>query len=161
MYSAPELLRASENLLSRRRRETLEVLDELAALICNHRRYEFVGIYLAAGKRTVSQAESGIAKGPRVNAAPEGELAVPVRIAGRTLGLLVVQSEPGRRVSRQDAVVLKQICARLAVYLATEGKALRRKLRQPDEVTAEAPRKVQPASERPVAGRRAAAGPRA
>ena len=89
------------------------------------------------------------------------EIVVPIKIAGRVLGVIDVESNRENAFSAQDRVLLKQVAACLARFLASRGKVLVRHARDAESPAAAAAspevRGYQPASEK-AAGLRAAAG---
>jgi hypothetical protein len=86
---------------------------------------------------------------------------VPIKIASHTIGSLRVQLAPGHVFSPEERVLLHEVAEILALYLSSKGKYLVRKAREALRESAAAPsetRGYQPASDRGVETRRAAAG---
>ena len=156
--SAPELLREVDSVLAAKHQSAASALDELAELLSVQRRYEWIGIYLAAGP--VSQPNASVLSEDG-NAASRH--VAPIRLAARTLGAIEVRSSRANAFSYRDRVLLKQIAAKLARYLVTSGKPLLRKLRSAADSTNEMESSQRkPASKAPASSLRAAAGnPRA
>lgn len=150
--TAPELLRQVDSVLAAKHTSATAALDELAELLSAQRRYEWIGIYLAAGP--VSEpapstlSEDGNAASRHV---------APIRLAARTLGAIEVRSPRPNAFAYKDRVLLKQIAAKLARYLVTRGKPLLRKLRS----AASVPSAEIESSRRKPATKAAAAEPRA
>lgn len=152
--TAPELLRQVDSLLATKHTSVASALDEIAELLSTQRRYEWIGIYLAAGPVSEPAAstlsEDGSAASRHV---------APIRLAARTLGAIEVRSSRPNAFAYKDRVLLKQIAAKLARYLVSSGKPLLRKLRS----AAVAPsaeiesRKRKPASRATASGLHAAA----
>lgn len=122
--SAPELLREVDSVLAAKHQSAASALDELAELLSVQRRYEWIGIYLAAGPVSQPNASTLSEDG---NAASRH--VAPIRLAARALGAIEVRSSRANAFSYRDRVLLKQIAAKLARYLVTNGKPLLRKLR--------------------------------
>jgi putative methionine-R-sulfoxide reductase with GAF domain len=122
--TAPELLRQVDSLLAARHASAASVLDELAELLSGQRRYEWIGIYLATGPAT-EPAGSALSQDEQ----PASSHVAPIRLAARTLGAIEVRSSRRNAFPYKDRVLLKQIAAKLARYLATSGKPVLRKLR--------------------------------
>lgn len=97
-----------------------------------------------------------------------GEVAVPIKLASRVLGVIDVESERLAGFGYRDQVLLKQVALLLARYLTSIGKAMIRKLRTRPRASADAQntntssmgkeKKTEPASDRPSLGRKAIAG---
>ena len=85
-----------------------------------------------------------------------------IKIASHTLGSLRVQLAPGHEFSPEERVLLHEVAEMLALYLSSKGKYLVRKAREALRESATAvsgeARGYQPASDRGVEIRRAAAG---
>jgi L-methionine (R)-S-oxide reductase len=89
----------------------------------------------------------------------KSEIVVPIKIAGRTLGVIDVESDRLNAFGPEDRVLLKTVAMKLARYLTSNGKWLVRKARE-KQAAAQVARQekgIQPKSERPDI-RRAAAG---
>ena len=88
------------------------------------------------------------------------EIVVPIKIAGRTLGVIDVESDRVNAFGPQDRVLLKAVAMKLARYLTSNGKWLVRRARekQAAERIARLEKGIQPKSEKPETSRRAAAG---
>ena len=97
-----------------------------------------------------------------------GEVAVPIKVANRVIGVIDVESERIAGFGYKDQVLLKQVAFLLARYLTSNGKAVIQKLRmQPTSTTAsqmnehgaaETEKKAAPASDRALSSRKAIAG---
>ena len=152
--SAQELARDSQELFSRKYSNPAEALDELVALLSNGRRYEWIGIYLNAG-RTSGAPEWRTGEG---EASPDGtKTRVTVKIATEVLGAIEVCHQ-AKTLPYEDQVLLKRVAAQLAKYLSTTGKPLMRKLRERVAETngAGAAQKLRPESEHTAPRQRAA-----
>ena len=115
-----------------------------------------------AGQTGVTKVVPDVTKDPVYSicfAETKSEIVVPIKIAGRVLGVIDVESDRVNAFSQEDRVLLKEIAARLGRFLTSKGKVLVRHLRESENsvaVKAEL-RGYQPASEKP-AQLRAAAG---
>ncbi len=131
----------------------------------------------ALGKGNVGTVgESGFMKViPDVSADPtysmcfletKSEIVVPIKIVGRILGVIDVESDRPDAFGPLDRILLKTVAARLARFLTSTGKRYVRKAKEAAaeaQPAAQAERGRPPASEKPAAAsvpapRRAAAG---
>ena len=97
-----------------------------------------------------------------------GEVAVPVKVAGRVLGVIDVESERISGSGYHDQVLLKRVASLLARYFTSNGRAVLQKLRIARLSSAspklhnagqgEIQQKAAPASDRAVSSRKAIAG---
>jgi len=88
----------------------------------------------------------------------QSEFAVPIKIAGRVVGVLNAESERLNGFASQERVLLKKVATRLALFLTGKGKYIVRKFREKHVQPAET-RGYQPASERSIEqSRKVAAG---
>jgi GAF domain-containing protein len=150
------LLCVKEKLAAVREMKPEEILDAIAAALCDGRGYRWTGIYLAIEDLSLRQASSGPAPANVGLRDVGAEIVVPIKLGVRTLGLIV--AETGRAGS-QERALLQQVAKLVAQYLTTDrSKQLLRKTRERvrAEANAERPHKS-PQSARP-AERKAAAG---
>ena len=97
----------------------------------------------------------------------KSEIVVPIKIAGRVLGVIDVESDRPDAFGPLDRILLKNVAARLARFLTSTGKRYLRKAKEAAaeaEPAAQAERGHPPASEKPAAApapRRAVAGDQA
>lgn len=97
------------------------------------------------------------------------EIVVPIKIAGRVLGVIDVESDRLDAFGPRDRILLKQVAVRLARFLTATGKCYVRKAREAAAEAEPAPQTERghpPASEKPAAvaasaPRRAVAGDQA
>lgn len=97
-----------------------------------------------------------------------GEVAVPIKVASRVIGVVDVESDRIAGFGYQDQVLLKQVALLLARYLTSNGKAVVQKLRMQqrsiagsqtsDRDATEIDKKAAPASDRALSSRKAIAG---
>jgi hypothetical protein len=150
-------------------------LDLVAEWLAQARNYSWIGIYLVVGERRepagpagsaqpTTRVLSNLAEDPSYRASsPESRsaIAVPIRIAGKVLGITNVEGPKTNGFGSEERILLEQVAARLARYLVGPGKFLLRKARE--RATQAAPiepvRGIQPSSEKaPAEKQRAAAG---
>jgi hypothetical protein len=169
-----------QKLASPRSTRPEDVLEGIVSALAEGRGYAWAGIFLAIENLGVRQAVSGsscIAQSQPGRAGdgipmpvnePNAEIAVPIRLGARTLGLIIVETrralgserQPSRGASRQERVLVEQTAKLVARYLTTDrAKQLLRKTRQHARETAAAQPHKSPQSARPAV-RRAAAGDR-
>ena len=95
-----------------------------------------------------------------------GEVAVPIKVANRVIGVIDVESDRIAGFGYHDQVLLKQVAFLLARYLTSKGRAVIQKLRMRPRSTAGAQtnehadteKKAAPASDRALSSRKAIAG---
>ena len=89
----------------------------------------------------------------------KSEIVVPIKIAGRTLGVIDVESDKANAFGSEDRVLLERVATLLARFLTSKGKYLVRKAREADARAGKTAsgEKHAPASEK-MSTRRAAAG---
>jgi putative methionine-R-sulfoxide reductase with GAF domain len=127
-------------------------LDELLELLEQGRGYESLAVYLVLGDRVKlvshrgdtpasdslafgesnvgSAAKNGITKGKDISAEDIGrrpEIAVPIKMAARVLGVLDVESS---RLSAIDNILVHEVAHLIARFLTSKGKRLVRKARE-------------------------------
>lgn len=102
-------------------------LEQVVEILTQGRRYSWVGIYLSLDKRASS---------PLLESAHPAHLAVPgtvkkivisIRIAGRELGSLSVESDRENSFGAEDRVLLEHVAGQLARFLTSRGKYLVRR----------------------------------
>jgi len=92
----------------------------------------------------------------------KSELVVPIKLAGRTLGVIDAESDQPNAFGAEDRVLLERVAALLAKFLTSKGKYLVRRAREADQRAGQ-PRQSEkhaPASEKSARNqtRKAAAG---
>jgi hypothetical protein len=128
-------------------------LFDVIELLCEGRHYTWMGIYLLVGPNTPQQLlEAGRHPNPGQLALPEtrSKILVSMKLAGRELGVLDVESDRENAFGSEDRVLLEDIATALARFLTGRGKYVVRKARGaavPPQPQARAP---QPASTRPL-----------
>jgi putative methionine-R-sulfoxide reductase with GAF domain len=108
-------------------------LDQIIELLTWGRYYSWVGIYLIGGTDSQQQllGSSGD-EHPHQIAAPatRSKILVSIRLAGRDLGVLAVESDHENAFGSEDRVLLEQVAYQLARFLTSRGKYIARKARQ-------------------------------
>ena len=100
-------------------------LEDIAAILCEGRHYSWVGIYLSLDKHSSSPLLE-TAVHPTHVAVPgtRKKILVAIKIAGRELGSLSVESESEHALGPEDRVLLESVADLLARFLAGPGKYL-------------------------------------
>jgi L-methionine (R)-S-oxide reductase len=90
----------------------------------------------------------------------KSEIVVPIKIAGRTLGVIDAESDLANAFGAEDRILLERVAKLLAKFLTSKGKYIVRKAREADARAGKkaGTEKLQPASEKMQGTRRAAAG---
>ena len=156
------LLCVKEKLALAREAKPAETLNAIVAALSDGRGYHWTGIYLAVENFSVRQASSGPAPESIGLSDVKAEIAVPIRLGARTLGLIV--AETGTASVSAERALLQQVAKLVARYLTTNrSKQLLRQTRekaQREKVQAEANAEHPHKSPQParLAVRKAAAG---
>ncbi len=88
----------------------------------------------------------------------QSEIATPIKLAGRVVGVLDAESDRKNGFSGEDRVLLKDVAGKLALFLTGAGKYLVRKVRETAAPAAQS-RGYQPSSDRSLEqSRKVAAG---
>ena len=158
-YRPPrELLAELEQILARKYSPTADSpLDQAVELLHEGRHYFWTRIYLVVGGQVELQASRG-PQPPRSET--KSELLQPIKLVGRVLGEIIVESDRANAFGPKDRVLLKEVAKRLARFLTGRGKYVVRKAREAARAATAAgnPERHQPASERAAVPRAAAAG---
>jgi putative methionine-R-sulfoxide reductase with GAF domain len=85
------------------------------------------------------------------------EIATPIKLAGRVIGVVNVESDHENGLPSEDRILQKQVAQKLALFLTGKGKYVVRKVREASPRPA-AVRGYQPSSEKPEQSRKVAAG---
>ncbi len=135
-YRSPrEVLAEVEKLLAARPTisSPVSALDQTVDVLFHARHYSWIGIYLNAGEHLARQAVRGPEPARRAQAQDvlqgHSKMIVPIQIGRRTLGMLDVESDREYAFGRDERVLLQRVASRLALYLATRGKHILRRLR--------------------------------
>jgi hypothetical protein len=125
-------------------------LDQVIELLTCGRHYGWVGIYLIGGKDSRQPLlGAGGDQHPHQIAAPatRSKILVSMKLAGRELGVLAVESDDENAFGSEDRVLLEQVAHLLARFLTGSGKYVARKAREAAISTkpeAHAPQSVSP-----------------
>jgi putative methionine-R-sulfoxide reductase with GAF domain len=105
-------------------------LEDVVKLLTEGRHYSWVGIYLSSDRKSSSELRE--TAHPAQVAVPETrkKIVVSIRIAGRELGSLGVESDREHSFGSDDRVLLEQVAGLLARFLTGKGKYLVRKALQ-------------------------------
>lgn len=106
-------------------------LQDVIELLCRGRHYTWVGIYLAAGTSSQQLLGAGGEPHPGQMARPEtkSKILVSMKLAGRELGVLDVESDRENAFGSEDRVLLENVANLLARFLAGPGRYIARKAR--------------------------------
>ena len=129
-----ELLAEVEGLLAQNEPDFHDSpLDQVIELLTTGRHYNWVGIYVVAGEDSKQQllGSSGD-QHPHQIAAPATrcKILVSIKLAGRELGVLAVESDREHGFGTEDRVLLEQVAYLLARFLTGSGKYIARKARE-------------------------------
>lgn len=130
--SARAVLADIEGVLSRPFTPNSSPLEDVADVLSEGRHYSWVGIYLTVDKKKSSALlETG--HHPAALAVPgtQSKVLISIKIAGRELGVLNVESADESAFGSEDRVLLERVSGLLARYLTGPGKYLVRKAAQP------------------------------
>ncbi|PYV80977.1 MAG: hypothetical protein DMG93_17115 [Acidobacteria bacterium] len=106
-------------------------LEEVAGLLISGRHYSWAGIYLALNKSSSSPLQE--AGGHPAHVAVAGtvkKIVVAIKIAGREVGFLNVESNRASAFGAEDRVLLERVAGLLARFLTGPGKYLVRRASQ-------------------------------
>jgi len=119
------------------------------------------------GERGITKVIADVAQDPTYSMCfleTKSEIVVPIKIAGRTLGVIDAESDQPNAFGAEDRVLLERVATLLAKFLTSKGKYVVRKAREADERAGKTSAGVQkdgkhaPASEKSQVSRKAAAG---
>ena len=107
-------------------------LEKVAELLISGRHYSWVGIYLALERNSSSALqESGVHPARLAMPGTVRKIVVSIKIAGRELGFLNVESDCEHAFGAEDRVLLERVAGLLARFLTGSGKYLLLKSRKP------------------------------
>jgi len=106
-------------------------LDDVIEVLCQGRRYSWVGIYLTVEEKKQQLLVAGGENGLNTIALPQtrSKILVTMKLAGRELGVLAAESDRENAFGSEDRVLLENAAGALARFLAGRGKYLVRKAR--------------------------------
>ncbi len=102
-------------------------LEEIAGLLCEGRHYSWVGVYLTLDEKSSSALlEEALIKPNQVAVrGTRKKIVVAMRVGGRELGFLNVESDRESAFGSEDRVLLDRVAGLLARFLAgPRGKYL-------------------------------------
>ena len=105
-------------------------LEEVAGLLCEGRHYAWVGIYLTVNRKSSPALLQDASELHPAHIAVPGtrkKILVSIKIAGRELGTLNVESSREDSFGSEDRVLLDRVAGQLARFLTGRGKYLVRK----------------------------------
>lgn len=106
-------------------------LGEVAGLLIDGRHFSWAGIYLALDKKSsAALEESGVHPAHVAVPGTVKKIVVSIKIAGREIGFLNVESDRRSAFGTEDRVLLERVAALLARFLTGPGKYLVRKAAQ-------------------------------
>jgi putative methionine-R-sulfoxide reductase with GAF domain len=109
-------------------------LEQVTALLSEGRHYGWVGIYLTLDRKSVpALVEHAIepSQNQIANPSTRKKIIVSVKIAGREVGTLNVESSNEHSFGATDRVLLERVAALLARFLTGAGKYIVRKAAKP------------------------------
>lgn len=107
-------------------------LGDVAGLLTEGRHYSWVGIYLTLDKNSSSALqESGVHPAHVAMPGTVKKIVVSIKIAGREIGFLSVESDRQNAFGTEDRVLLEDVAGVLARFLTGRGKYLVRKAAAP------------------------------
>jgi putative methionine-R-sulfoxide reductase with GAF domain len=108
-------------------------LEEVAELLSEGRRYSWVGIYLTLGEQSSSPLlETPHHPAQLADPSTVKKILVAMKIAGRELGFLSVESDRENAFGAEERVLLERVAGMLARFLAGPGKYLALKAGKPE-----------------------------
>jgi GAF domain-containing protein len=107
-------------------------LEDVIELLRRGRHYTWIGIYLVIGENTRPQllgAGGDVHPGQVQLPGTQSKILVSIKLAGRELGVLAVESDRENAFGSEDRVLLENVATVLARFLAGRGKYVVRKAR--------------------------------
>jgi putative methionine-R-sulfoxide reductase with GAF domain len=105
-------------------------LEEVVTLLTDGRHYSWVGIYLSSDRKGPAALLESAHPAQVALAGTRKKIVVSIRIAGRELGSLGVESDREHSFGSDDRVLLEQVAGLLARFLTGKGKYLVRRALQ-------------------------------
>lgn len=132
--STRELLSDVELVLARNRPSFYESpLETVAGLLAEGRHYGWVGIYLTLEKQSPAPLLPSDAHPAQFEASgTRKKVIVTMKIAGRELGFLNVESNRENAFGADERILLERVAGLLAKFLTGPGKYLVRKAGEPE-----------------------------
>jgi putative methionine-R-sulfoxide reductase with GAF domain len=109
-------------------------LERVAGLLAEGRHYGWVGIYLTLEKQPATPLLPNAAHPARFEASgTRKKVIVTMKIAGREIGFLNVESNRENAFGADERVLLERVAGLLAKFLTGPGKYLVRKASEPEQ----------------------------
>jgi putative methionine-R-sulfoxide reductase with GAF domain len=110
-------------------------LETVAELLADGRHYSWVGIYLTVDEKSAPALVENLVH-PAQFAVPgtRKKVIVTMKIAGREVGFLNVESDRENAFGSEERVLLERVAGRLAKFLTGPGKYLVHQFAQPASV---------------------------
>ena len=109
-------------------------LEKVAGLLAEGRHYGWVGIYLTLEKQPAMPLLPNAAHPARFEASgTRKKVIVTMKIAGREIGFLNVESNRENAFGTDERVLLERVAGLLAKFLTGPGKYLVRKAGEPEQ----------------------------
>jgi putative methionine-R-sulfoxide reductase with GAF domain len=105
-------------------------LEDVVALLTEGRHYSWVGIYLSSDRKSSSALLETAHPSHVAMPGTRKKVVVSIRIAGRELGSLGVESDREHSFGSDDRVLLEKVAGLLARFLTGKGKYLVRRALQ-------------------------------
>jgi hypothetical protein len=103
-------------------------LEEVAGFLISGRHYSWAGIYLTLDKNSSSPLqEAGMHPAQVAVPGTVKKIVVAIKIAGREIGFLNIESDRQSAFGSEDRVLLERVAALLARFLTGPGKYLVRR----------------------------------
>jgi putative methionine-R-sulfoxide reductase with GAF domain len=105
-------------------------LEEVAGLLCEGRHYSWAGIYLTLDSNSspsLLQDASELHPAQVATPGARKKILVTMKVAGREVGFLNVESDRENSFGSEDRVLLERVATLLARFLTGPGKYLVRK----------------------------------
>ncbi|HKW16516.1 MAG TPA: hypothetical protein VJO35_03305 [Terriglobales bacterium] len=107
-------------------------LEKVAELLADGRHYGWVGIYLTMDKSSAPALVENLVHPAQFAAAgTRKKVIVAMKIAGREVGFLNVESDRDNAFGSEERVLLERVAGMLAKFLAGPGRYLVRKAAEP------------------------------
>ena len=113
-------------------------LEAVAELLCEGRHYSWVGIYLTLDPKSAPALlldASELHPGQIAHPATRKKIIIVMKIAGREVGTLNVESSHEDSFGSEDRVLLERVAGLLARFLTGAGKYLVRKVAKPTKAS--------------------------
>jgi putative methionine-R-sulfoxide reductase with GAF domain len=110
-------------------------LETVADLLSEGRHYGWVGIYLTLDQKSGSTLiENAVHPGQIAVLGTRKKILVAMKLSGRELGFLNVESDRENAFGSEDRVLLERVAGMLARFLSGPGKYLVRKAAKPGAI---------------------------